>query len=203
MININKIEPRLTQLVWLNQLFKALLIILLGTSMASCGEDIRIWREEVKLLDGRVIVVTQKKRCEGAYTGGNYASCIAREAWLTINLPEFSKEPIIWHENLYPIVVNVYEGRLYLVGAFPTQREFKLYGQPTHPYIAFVWKNQNWQPIPFKSILEAIYDINMLLEATPSKEVRLLTLVEKEGPENNGDRRISEESRRISATKIW
>ena len=91
MININKIEPRLTQLVWLNQLFKALLIILLGTSMASCGEDIRIWREEVKLLDGRVIVVTQKKRCEGAYTGVNYASCIAREAWLTINLPEFSK----------------------------------------------------------------------------------------------------------------
>src|SRR5271156_2486460 len=77
-------------------------------SLTACGgPDSITWQEEVKLNDGRVIVVTQKKRCEGAYTGGNYASCITREAWLTIALPEFSSQPMVWHESLDPMVVNI------------------------------------------------------------------------------------------------
>jgi hypothetical protein len=166
-------------------------------------DNFKEWLEEVKLNDGRVIVVTQKKRCEGAYTGGNYAPCIAREAWLTINLPEFSDKPIIWHENLSPRVVNTHGGRLFVVGAFPTRREYKLYGEPQPPYISFVWKEDSWQRIPFEAVPESIYDVNMLMEGIPPKGITFLSITKKESSEVNGDRRIRKSQRRLDPSRKW
>src|ERR1017187_6175079 len=96
-----------------------LLIVTTGCLMnlAACSPYVT-WKEEVKLNDGRVIVVEQKKLVEDE---------MAREAWLTINLPEFSAEQIVWHEHLSPIVLNIDEGMLYVVGQPPTAREERQY----------------------------------------------------------------------------
>lgn len=161
----------------------AQLTLLLGGFLAlpSCaGSEHKTWKEEVKLNDGRVIVVTQKKRCSIAYTGGNYASCIAREAWLAIKLPEFSAQEIVWHESLSPLVLNVHSGRLYVVGEPPTGSEFRTYGKPQPPYVGFVFESGQWKRIPFAEIPEAIYDINMLIEGIPPNELDHLTLAKKE-----------------------
>jgi hypothetical protein len=160
------------------------------------------WQEEVKLNDGRTIVVTQKKHCEGAYTGGNYADCIARESWLTINLPEFSAQPIVWHEHLFAIVVNIHDGRLYVVGFPPTEREFNLYGSQRPPYFGFVLENGLWKGIPFKEIPEAIYDTNMFMEAIPPSGTTFLTVTRKESKERGmrGSPTTSEEFKRIDPT---
>jgi len=168
-------------------------------SLSACADSIT-WQEEVKLNDGRVIVVTQKKRCEGAYTGGNYAACIAREAWLTIKLPEFSAQDIVWHENLNPRIVNTHNGRLYVVGWPPTGREFELYGKQRPPYFGFVWENNQWKRIPFADIPEAIYDTNMLIESIPPAGTKLLTLGEKGSREINGDLTYKKHQRRIDPT---
>jgi hypothetical protein len=157
------------------------LVLMMGVSMSSCASnEYKTWQEEVKLNDGRVIVVTQKKRCSGAYTGGNYASCIAREAWLTIKLPELGNQEIVWHEHLSPVVLNIHLGQLYVVGEPPTGREFDFYGKPQPPYIGFVLEGTQWKRISFAEIPEAIYDLNMLIEAIPPSEVDYLTLVKKE-----------------------
>ncbi|MGZ3254869.1 MAG: hypothetical protein ACXU7D_11245, partial [Burkholderiaceae bacterium] len=66
--------------------------------------------------------------------------CIAREGWLTISLPEFSEQPIVWHEHLFAIVVNIHGGRLYVVGCPPTAREEQYYGNPKPNYVGFVWE---------------------------------------------------------------
>jgi hypothetical protein len=164
-----------------------LLLLIAGSlmSISACAKtpEFVTWQEEVKLNDGRTIVVTQKKRCEGAYTGGNYAPCIAREAWLTINLPEFSAQPIVWREHLFAIIVNIYGGRLYVVGCPPTAREEKYYGNPKPNYVGFVWDKDHWQSISFKEIPEAIYDTNMFLEAIPPLGTTYLTVVRKESQE--------------------
>lgn len=173
------------------------------TSVLAKQDNFREWQEEVKLNDGRVIVVTQKKRCEGAYTGGNYAPCIAREAWLTMNLPEFSDKPIIWHESLSPRIVNSHDGQLFIVGMFPTLREFKLYGEPKPPYIGFVWKENTWQRIPFEAIPEAIYDVNMLMEGIPPEGIKYLSIEKKESKEINGDRRIRKSQKRLDPSRKW
>jgi len=159
-----------------------LLVTILGCLMnlAACSPYVT-WKEEVKLNDGRVIVVEQKKRAEGD---------IAREAWLTIDLPEFSAQPIIWHQNLEPFVVNIDDGRLYVVGFPPTGLEIEQYGNQAPPFIGFVWENGKWNRIPFNKIPEAIYDTNMLLEGLPPKGTTFLTLKKKSSPEMNGDVRL-------------
>jgi hypothetical protein len=171
--------------------------VLPGCASGLAGPEYRIWQEEVKLSDGRIIVVTQKKRCEGAYTGGNYANCIAREAWLTINLPEFSTQEIVWHANLNPRVVDIHAGRLYVVGWPPTGREFRLYNKPRPPYIGFMFENGQWIRIPLEAIPEAIYDTNMLIESIPSSGTTFLTLVNKESREVNGNPTYKKHQKRI------
>jgi hypothetical protein len=155
-----------------------LLISLIGCLMnlAACSPYVT-WKEEVKLNDGRVIVVEQKKLNQGG---------IAREAWLTINLPEFNAQPIVWHENLSPLLVNIDEGRLYVVGDPPTRLEMRHYGCPRPPYVGFVWENGTWIRIPFDKIPERIYTTNMLIENFPPEGTNILTLEKKNSREVNG-----------------
>jgi hypothetical protein len=175
------------------------LALTLGVSMSACSKPVEFvtWQEEVKLNDGRVIVVTQKKRCEGMYTGGSYASCIAREAWVTINLPEFSAQPIVWHEHLFAITVNIHNGRLYVIGCPPSEREYHLYVSPEPDYVGFVWNNGQWKRIPFKEIPEAIYDTNMFLGAIPPSGTTYLTVEKKESKEMRGSPTLVKELKRI------
>lgn len=155
-----------------------LLLGLLGCllNLAACSPYVT-WKEEVKLNDGRVIVVEQKVRTEGP---------IPREDWLTINLPEFSQQSIVWHEHLVPLIVNIDEGRLYVVGEPQTEREVRQYGCAEPPYLGFVWESGRWVRIPFEKIPERIYSVNMLLEGLPPTGTSLMTLEKKDGPELNG-----------------
>ena len=145
------------------------------------------WQEEVKLNDGRVIVVTQKKKCSEAYTGQNWATCIAREAWVTINLPEFSDKPIVWHEHLKANVVNIHNHSLYIVAEPPTGLEFYQYGKPLPPYLGFVWEGGVWKRIPFADIPQEIYDVNMLIKSNGPNGIKYLSLEKKNSKQFNGD----------------
>jgi len=154
------------------------IVFLFAMTFSACSyaDQFVQWNEEVKLNDGRVIVVGEKKRIGGI---------IARETWMTINLPEFSMGPIVWHENLKPLVVNINGGQLYVVGIPPTEVEFNLYGKPRPNYVGFVWEKNEWTRIPFEKIPESIYKTNMLLEGLPPKGVTLLTLDRKNSKEVN------------------
>jgi hypothetical protein len=78
----------------LTQLFRRMALGLMLAAVplvGGCSDNTITWTEDVKLLDGRVITVTQKRRIEGR---------MSREAWLTFKLPEFGDKEIVWHENL-------------------------------------------------------------------------------------------------------
>lgn len=179
------------------------LILMLGglTVLTSCADTIT-WQEEVKLNDGRVIVVTQKRRCESAYTGQNFAKCISREAWLTIKLPEFGDKDIVWNEKLKPMTLNLHAGKLYVIGRFPTGREFYLYNKPQPPYIGFRWDGFAWQRIAFVEIPEAIYDGNMVIDLPP-EGTSLLTIEKKNSRELNGDLGYPKYVKRIDPTNKY
>lgn len=155
---------------YFHRLFKILLIILLGTSMASCAEDTRSWQEEVKLLDGRVILVTIKY---------GFPSGVFRESWVTLKLPETDNQATTWHEQLQPQNLNVVDGKVYIVGSVGTNVEFRLYNFPKPPYVGFVFDNKAWKRIPFNEIPEAMYDMNLSSYGVDSKSPRLATLTEK------------------------
>jgi len=129
----------------LTQLFRRMTLGLVLTAVplvGGCSGDTTItWTEEVKLLDGRVITVTQKRRYD--------EDKMPREAWLTFRLPEFGEQEIVWHENLEVQVLNVYLGKLYVVGDARGQREFRQYG--AH-YVPFRYEAGQWVRIPLRNL---------------------------------------------------
>lgn len=154
-------------------LFKRLALGLLLVAVplvGGCSDNTLTWTEEVRLLDGRVITVTQKRRIE---------ENIEREAWLTIKLPELGDKEIVWHENLQTMLLNVYQGRLYVVGKFPTEREVRLYGWPIPAYVGFRYDNGQWRRIQFNEIPEAIYDANMYPENMALARLKHVSVADK------------------------
>lgn len=154
------------------------------------------WDEEVKLNDGRVIVVSRSMRCPGRM----YPACFAREEWLTINLPEFSPAPILWHEHLELMILNVDKGQLYLVAKPPYEREYNLYGQPEPFYIGYLWTENHWVRIPFAQIPVAIYDTNLLINNNLGEDSSFISLEKKAGQEFNGAFTLLSRARRIDPT---
>lgn len=145
-------------------------------SVAGCAQTVE-WREDVRFLDGQVVTVTQKRRCEGGDVNAKTdATCLARDAWVTMRLPELSGSEIVWHESLNPMVINVFEGALYIVGTPPTSVEFRKYGAVNPPYYGFVWKGGEWTRIPFSIIPTALYQGNMLIESIPKTRTDHVTL---------------------------
>lgn len=149
-------------------------------SLAGCAQTVE-WEEDVKLLDGQVVTVTQKKWCGGGdYNAKVMASCLARDAVVTMRFAEFSDEDIIWHERLNPMVINIYEGKLYIVGVPHTTVEFRYYGAVNPPYYGFVWGRGKWERIPFHSIPIAIYNRNMLIGSIPLTRTDHVSLEQKQ-----------------------
>ncbi len=134
--------------------------------VGGCGGNTVSWQEEVKLTDGRVIAVTQKRRYEGR---------VPREHWMTFKLPEFGNQEITWHENLSPHVLNVYLGKLYIVGMPFTEQEYRQYGKPFPEYVPYRYEAGQWQRIPFNEVPKAIYDTNLLIANAPPNGAKLVT----------------------------
>ena len=162
--------------------------------LGGCSGNTMTWQEEVKLLDGRTITVTQKRRYEGVYTGQNFGS-VPREAWLTVKLPEFGNEEITWNENLVPRIVNVFNGQLYVVGWPPTGQEFYQYGKPKPSYIGFKYESKKWIRIPFVEIPESIYDTNLWIENNPPNKSGRVSLTDK--ADEILDRRLDKDLKRV------
>ena len=138
--------------------------------MGGCGDKTITWQEEVKLLDGRVITVTQKRRIE---------QNMDREAWLTIKLPEFGDKEIVWHESLSTQVLNLYHGKLYVIANFPSDLEYRKYGRPKPSYVGFRYDAGKWVRIPFSDIPEAIYDTNMYFDNMALYRLKHVSLTDK------------------------
>ena len=150
-------------------------------------------------MDGRVIVVEQKRRYERAYTGQEFGN-IPREAWVTFKLPEFGNQDIVWHENLKPHVLNVYEGNLYIVAMFPTGREFQQYGSPKPGYVPFKYVDGTWKRILFIDIPDAIYDTNMLTANAPPRVGSFVSFADKIEEMKNG--KIPKSEKRLNPNWI-
>jgi hypothetical protein len=184
----------------LTSIFSSLTLGMLLASMplvGGCGDNIGSWQEEVKLTDGRVITITQKRRYENVYDGQSSGN-LPREFWLTFKLPEFGNQEIVWHENLLPRVLNVHKGKLYVVGTPWTEREYRQYGKPYPEYVPYRYESGQWQRIPFNEIPEAIYDTNLLISTELPSEVKFVSFARKAAEIAND--RLRDASKKLSAT---
>lgn len=135
--------------------------------LGGCGDNTITWTEEVKLLDGRVITVTQKRR----YDEGK----MPREFWLTFSLPEFGDQEITWHSDILAQVLNVHQGKIYVVGTTDTEQSIRQYGNPNPPYLGYHYETGQWKRIPFTEIPVVIYDTNLLIANAPPNDAKFVS----------------------------
>ena len=105
------------------------------------------WKEEVQLPDGRKIIVKQQRDFIEGYG--------TRRTWLTFALPEMGGKQT-WMQWLYPTMIGVDNGKVYVVGRPRADKQFRMYRYPKYVYVAFEWKNDHFQRIPFLSVPEQL-----------------------------------------------
>lgn len=177
----------------LTELFKCMtlgFVLAIVPLVGGCSGNTLTWTEEVKLLDGRVITVTQRWQYD--------RDRMPRDFKLTFKLPEFGNQEIVWHENLMPQVLNLHLGKLYVVGIPFGEAEFRQYGKPFPEYIPYRYETGQWQRIPFADIPVAIYDTNMWIDSEPENNAKHISLSDK--AREMQDDRLRDHFKKISAT---
>lgn len=104
------------------------------------------WDEEVQLSDGRMISVHRAHKFNTEHA--------LIETALTFDLPEMGGKQT-WREFLYPAIVDVYQGKAYVVGSV-TYKSAWQYKDPKYGYVAFVYSASGWQRVPLISLPEPI-----------------------------------------------
>ena len=95
---------------------------------------------------------------------------------MQFKLPGTGDKDIAWRENLSPLVLNLYRGKLYVVGIPFTEQEFRMYGDPKPSYVGYWYDAGQWQRIPSAKIPAAIYETNLLIANGPPNGIKLVTL---------------------------
>ncbi len=98
------------------------------------------WDEEVMLSDGRMLIVHRRQEMVAPYG--------AIRTWLTFSLPEMGGKQT-WTEWMYPAIVDVNEGKVYVVGLPIGRGQYLAYLQPRYLYVAYEYSSAGWKRIPF------------------------------------------------------
>lgn len=105
------------------------------------------WYEEVRLLDGRLITIHQKREY--------YENYGTAQSWVTIDLPELGGKRV-WHSYLMPQRVDVSDGKVYVFGLPRGDRQLERYRFPKHYMVAFQWNGVEFDRIPFLQVPEQV-----------------------------------------------
>ncbi len=105
------------------------------------------WYEEVRLSDGRVITIHQKRQYFE-----NYGTS---QSWVTIDLPELGGKKV-WHSHLMPQRVDVVGGKVYVFGLPRGDRQMEYYRFPKNYMVAFIWQDGEFRRIRFLDVPESI-----------------------------------------------
>jgi hypothetical protein len=125
------------------------------------------WDEEVRLSDGRVITIHQKREY--------YENYGTNQSWVTIDLPELGGKRV-WHSYLMPMRVDVSQGQIYVFGRPRGPRQVSHYRYPKHHLVAFVYRSGEFQRIPFLSVPELLRSEEGIYSCLPNRGVTKLTL---------------------------
>ena len=90
------------------------------------------WYEEVRLSDGRVITIHQKREYYD-----NYGTA---QSWVTIDLPELGGKQV-WHSYLMPMRVDVKDGVVYVFGRPRGPAQLTRYMYPKNHMVGFRWSS--------------------------------------------------------------
>lgn len=128
------------------------------------------WKEEVRLSDGRVIEITQKRKF--------YENYGTDRTWLTFSLPEMQGRQT-WDGYLAPMKIDAYKGRVYVMGRPRKPKHVQYYQYPKICIVPFVWADGEFRRIPFDQAPPSLLATENVFPCVPEKKGKL-TLAEKD-----------------------
>jgi hypothetical protein len=181
----------------------ALIASLTGCATSEQAATTRIhWNEEVELADGRVIVVRQGRGTSHLYNAvGDVV--LPTLASLRFTLPDIQASPIEWSDRFMPLILNLYEGALYVGGSPLLGRHFREFGRPRSGWVVQRHNptTNGWDRIPASQTPEPIRKTNLLIDRVPPSSVKLISIEVKNSAQYNGRSRIDAESRELDPTR--
>lgn len=129
------------------------------------------WYEEVRLSDGRVITIHQKREY--------YENYGTAQSWVTIDLPELGGKQV-WHSYLMPQRVDVVDGKVYVFGAPRGIKENQYYNYPKQYMVAFIWGVDGFKRIAFLSLPNLIRSSENVYPCMPQPLAKNLSIETKE-----------------------
>lgn len=139
------------------------------------------WYEEVRLSDGRIVTIHQKREYFN-----NYGTT---QSWLTIDLPELGGKRT-WHSRLMPQRVDVVDGKVYVFGVPRGILQNEYYQYPKHFIVAYYWNGNEFQRLPFLKIPSVIREQENVYpcEWMPRKGVLKIDRKDRQWCPERGDR---------------
>lgn len=124
--------------------------IAVSLSLTACGKTIE-WKQEVKLHDGRVIVMDRVSKISGTIFPENVT--LEFEQTLSIRHPD-SGVRIEWKlpQGLHPLSFDFYQGIPYYVLRANTVADYNTWGCPNPPYLVYSYQHGNWNAVAFAKL---------------------------------------------------
>ncbi len=128
------------------------------------------WYEEVRLSDGRIITIHQKREY--------YENYGTSQSWVTIDLPELGGKRV-WHSYLMPQRADLVDGKVYVFGIPRGAKQLEYYRFPKYYMVAFQWTGASFERIPFQSVPVKIRDKENTFSCVPKPSTNRLLLATK------------------------
>lgn len=131
-----------------------ILLCMLVLTMVSCSRMSESWKEEVRLSDGRLIVV--KRTAKGTITRDmamRATGWIPRETTLRIGQVDGAAKPPVWRSNLIPVVMEYdpASSTWSVVATYIFCDTWYDMGRPVSPYVQFVSVGgEAWRVVPLQ-----------------------------------------------------
>jgi hypothetical protein len=146
---------------WKNGVLNTLAMLMLAPTLGACASMKTVeWTEDVKLSDGRTIVVQRFEEYRRVMDvgAGFERGWLFQKSGIVVELPSPVSRKAVWKGTLIPLVLDVQSGNeFYLVGVIATghgQFEWKV---PAHEfYVVFQWINDGWHRIPFADLPRSV-----------------------------------------------
>lgn len=177
----------------------AWLPIVASLSLTACGKTIE-WKQEVKLHDGRVIVIDRTSKLGGTRFPENVA--LEDMQTLSFHHPD-SGDRIEWEipKGLQPVALDLDRGLPYYVLRAYTVSDYNKWGCPNPPYFVYRYQQETWSLVPFTELPRQFAVPNLLAMSKLVNDIksgRVVSVSEVEA----GINRHAAEYRIISREKV-
>ncbi len=155
--------------------FFCLTALIVVTEMSACAVGRALpfggdsWHEEVRLHDGRKLIVTRSQTYGGRHEIGQPSPI--KDHTITFTLPETNKT-VTWtseyddslgRTNFKLLALHVLNGTPYIVAEPNLILSYNKWGRPNPPYVLFKYDGTAWQRIPIEEFPAEFRNVNLVI----------------------------------------